>query len=211
VIQTFIALKNPSSSAGFESANLGSYDILSIALYGCDTWCLTLREHRLRMLENRMATIIFEPRGMKWQEVGKDYVIRITIISTPHQLKTNNSTRIRFTRRIRDAYKRSVIKLGGKSSFERPWRRQEDNIKTDLIERKQKGVDWISIDQHRDQWLALVSSIMDLCILYKLENVLQYAYKDGFPCWYVNTRFNENSSATTTNITITTVITITQF
>jgi hypothetical protein len=37
--------------------------ILSVVLYGCETWSLTLREeHRLRVFENRVIRIIFGPK-----------------------------------------------------------------------------------------------------------------------------------------------------
>ena len=37
--------------------------ILSVALYGCETWSLTLREgRRLRVFENRMLGRIFRPK-----------------------------------------------------------------------------------------------------------------------------------------------------
>jgi len=37
--------------------------ILSVVLYGCETWSLTMRqEHRLRVFENRVLTRIFRPR-----------------------------------------------------------------------------------------------------------------------------------------------------
>ena len=37
--------------------------ILSVVLYGCETWSLTLREeHRLRVFENRMLRRIFGPK-----------------------------------------------------------------------------------------------------------------------------------------------------
>jgi hypothetical protein len=37
--------------------------ILSIVLYGCETWSLTLREeHRLRVFENRVMRRIFGPK-----------------------------------------------------------------------------------------------------------------------------------------------------
>jgi len=37
--------------------------ILSVVLYGCETWSLTLREdHRLRVLENRVLRRIFGPK-----------------------------------------------------------------------------------------------------------------------------------------------------
>jgi hypothetical protein len=37
--------------------------ILPLALYGCDTWSLTLgEEHRLRVFENRVLRRIFGPK-----------------------------------------------------------------------------------------------------------------------------------------------------
>jgi hypothetical protein len=37
--------------------------ILSVVLYGCETWSLTLREkHRLRVFENRVLRGIFGPK-----------------------------------------------------------------------------------------------------------------------------------------------------
>jgi hypothetical protein len=40
--------------------------ILSVVLYGCETWSLTLREeHRLRVLENRVFRRIFGLKEMK--------------------------------------------------------------------------------------------------------------------------------------------------
>jgi hypothetical protein len=37
--------------------------ILPVVLYGCETWCLTLREeHSLRMFENRVLRRIFGPK-----------------------------------------------------------------------------------------------------------------------------------------------------
>jgi hypothetical protein len=37
--------------------------ILSVVLYGCETWSLTFRdEHRLRVLENRVLRKIFGPK-----------------------------------------------------------------------------------------------------------------------------------------------------
>jgi hypothetical protein len=38
--------------------------ILPVVLYGCESWCLTLREeHRLRVFENRALRGIFGPKG----------------------------------------------------------------------------------------------------------------------------------------------------
>ena len=44
---------------------------LSLALYGCETWSLTLREeHRLRVFENRVLRGIF---GAKRDEVTEEW------------------------------------------------------------------------------------------------------------------------------------------
>jgi sorting nexin-29 len=41
--------------------------ILPIVLYGCKSWCLTLREeHRLRVFENGVLRRIFEPKCGRW-------------------------------------------------------------------------------------------------------------------------------------------------
>jgi hypothetical protein len=43
---------------------------LSVVLYGCETWSLTLREdHRVRVAENRVLRIIFGPK--RGQVMGK--------------------------------------------------------------------------------------------------------------------------------------------
>jgi hypothetical protein len=41
-------------------------------------------------------------------------------------------------------------------------RRREDNIKVDLREIGWGGVDWIDLAQDRDQWRALVNTVMNL-------------------------------------------------
>jgi hypothetical protein len=54
-----------------------------------------------------------------------------------------------------------VGKPEGKRALGRYRRRWEDNIKMDL---KVKGVDWLHMDQDRDQWQALVNTIMNLWV-----------------------------------------------
>jgi len=44
----------------------------------------------------------------------------------------------------------------------RTTRRQEDNIKTDFRETGREKVEWIHLAQDRDQWQALVKTIMKL-------------------------------------------------
>jgi hypothetical protein len=55
-----------------------------------------------------------------------------------------------------------VGKPEGKRSLGRPRRIWVDNIKIDLGEIGWNGVDWIDLAQERDQWRALVNTVMNL-------------------------------------------------
>jgi hypothetical protein len=50
----------------------------------------------------------------------------------------------------------------GKRPLGRPTRRWVDNIKMDLGEIGWDGVDWVDLAQDRDQWRALVNTVMNL-------------------------------------------------
>jgi hypothetical protein len=62
----------------------------------------------------------------------------------------------------RNAYRILVGKPEGKQSLGRPRRRWADDIKMDLIEIIWDGTDWIDIAHDRDQWRALVNTVMKL-------------------------------------------------
>jgi hypothetical protein len=64
----------------------------------------------------------------------------------------------------RNAYRIWVGKAEGKSPRGRPRRRWVDNIKMYLREIGWDGVDWIDMDQDRDQWRALVNTVLNLRI-----------------------------------------------
>jgi hypothetical protein len=55
-----------------------------------------------------------------------------------------------------------VGKPEGKRPLGRPRRRWVDNIKMDLREVGWDGMGWIDLAQDRDQWRALVNTIMNL-------------------------------------------------
>jgi hypothetical protein len=55
-----------------------------------------------------------------------------------------------------------VGKPEGKRPLERPRRRWVDIIKIDLREVGWDGTDWIDLAQYRDQWRALVNTVMNL-------------------------------------------------
>jgi hypothetical protein len=62
----------------------------------------------------------------------------------------------------RNAYRILVGKPEGKRPLGRPIRRWVDNIKMDLRKIRWGGLDWIDLTQDRDQWKALVNTVMNL-------------------------------------------------
>jgi hypothetical protein len=50
----------------------------------------------------------------------------------------------------------------GKRPLGRPRRRWVNNIKMDLRDIEWDGIDWIHLAQNRDQWRALVNTVMNL-------------------------------------------------
>jgi hypothetical protein len=62
----------------------------------------------------------------------------------------------------RNAYRILVGKPEGKRPLGRPRRRWEDSIRMDLREIGWGGMDWIELAQDRDQWRALVNTVMNL-------------------------------------------------
>jgi hypothetical protein len=58
--------------------------ILSVVLYGCETWSLTLREeHRLRVFENRVLRRVFGPQGDEvtgeWRKLHSESFIKFAV------------------------------------------------------------------------------------------------------------------------------------
>jgi hypothetical protein len=61
----------------------------------------------------------------------------------------------------RNACRILVGKPEGKRPLGRPRRRWVDNIRMDFREREWDGVDWIDVAQDRDQWRALLNTVMN--------------------------------------------------
>jgi hypothetical protein len=62
----------------------------------------------------------------------------------------------------RNAYRILMGNPEGKRPLGRPRRRWEDNIRMDLREIGWGGMNWIDMAQDRDQWRALVNTVMNL-------------------------------------------------
>jgi hypothetical protein len=78
------------------------------------------------------------------------------------------SRRMRWARHVarmaakRNAYRILVGKLEGRKSLGRPRCRWMDNIRIDLRETGCDGLHWVDLAQNRDQWRALVNTVMNL-------------------------------------------------
>jgi hypothetical protein len=92
--------------------------ILSVVLYGCETWSLTLREeHRLRVFENRVLRRIFGPKreeDRSWRKLHSDELHNL--YSSLNIVRVIKSRRMRYTGHVasmgegRDVYR---VWLGG--------------------------------------------------------------------------------------------------
>jgi hypothetical protein len=65
----------------------------------------------------------------------------------------------------RNGYRILVGKPEGRIPLGRSRCRWVDNIKMDLRETGWVGMDWIDLAQNRDQWRALVNTVMNLRVL----------------------------------------------
>jgi len=73
---------------------------------------------------------------------------------------------------MRNVYKILVIKPEGKRPLRRPRNRWEDNIRMDHGEIGREAVKLMHLVQDRDKWLALVKTVMNLWVPYKMGNIL---------------------------------------
>jgi hypothetical protein len=91
-----------------------------------------------------------------------------TLYSSPNIIRMIKSRKMRCTGHIarmgekRNAYRTLIRKPEGKRPLGRPRRRWVDNIKIGLREIGCDGVDWIDLAQDRDQWSALVDTVISL-------------------------------------------------
>jgi hypothetical protein len=144
-----------------------------VVLYGCETWYLTLREeHRLRVFENGVLRRIFGPKRDEvtggWRKLHNEELHNL--YSFPSIIRMIKSRRMRWAGHVarmgenRNAYRILVGKPEGKSPIGRPRRRWVDNIRMNLGEIGWDGVDWIDGNQVRDQWRALVNTVLNLWV-----------------------------------------------
>jgi hypothetical protein len=93
----------------------------NFVLYGCETWCLTLREeHRLRVFENRVLRIFGSKRAVVmggWIKLHNEELHNL--YSSPSVIRIIKSRKIRWARH--------VVRMGRKGlQIECSWESQKE-------------------------------------------------------------------------------------
>jgi hypothetical protein len=143
--------------------------VLPAVLYGCETWCLTLREeHRTRVFENRVLRRIFGP---KRDEVTEGWGKRHN--GQLHNLHCS-SRRMRWAGHVarmgrkRNTCRTLVGPLEENRPVGRPSRTRADNIKMDV-----KGLGWFSMEWiYLAQCRAFVNMVMNFHFPYNVWQLL---------------------------------------
>jgi hypothetical protein len=140
-----------------------------VVLYGCETWSLTLREeHRVRVFENRVLRIFGPKRDEEtggWRKLHNEELHNLYSSPSIFRIKSRRMIWAGNVARMgekRYTYRIFVGKPEGKILLGRPGRRWVDNIKMDLREIGWDGVDWTDMAHDRDQWRALVNTVLKL-------------------------------------------------
>jgi hypothetical protein len=114
---------------------------ISSVFYGCEAWCLTLRdESSLRIFDNRVLKRIFGPKREEvaggWTRLHNEELH--SLYASPSIIRAIKSRRMRWawnlahTGKMKNAYKILVGKPEGKRPLRKLGRRYEDNIKKNL-------------------------------------------------------------------------------
>ena len=128
--------------------------ILTVVLYVCETWSLTLRdEHRLRVFENRVLRRVFGPKRNEvtgeWRKLHNEELS--DMYSLPNIVRVVKSRRMKWAGHVarmgegRGVYRVLVGKPEEKRTLGRPRHRWENNIRMDLQEVGGGCGDWMEL------------------------------------------------------------------
>ena len=127
---------------------------MSVVLYGCETWLLTLREERkLRVFENMVLRRILGPRRdeltEEWKRLHNEELN--DLYSAPNYMRVIKSRRMRWAGHVarmgeeRVVYRVLLGKPEARRPLGRPRRRWVNNIRMDLQEVGCGYMDWIGL------------------------------------------------------------------
>jgi hypothetical protein len=122
------------------------------------------------VLGNRVLRRIFGPKRDEvtggWRKLRNEELHNL--YSSPSMIRMMKARRIKLAGHVvrmgekRNANRILVGKPEGKRPLGRPRRRCVNNIKMDLRDLGWRGMDWIDLAEDRDQWRALVNTVMNL-------------------------------------------------
>jgi hypothetical protein len=129
-----------------------------------------IKEHRLRVFENRVLRRIFGPKRDEmtgeWRKLHNqefhDLYSSLSIIRIIKSRRMRRAGNVARMREKRTAYMLLVGKPEGRRPLGRPRHRWVDNIRMDLGEVGWGDVDWIGLAQDRNRWRTLVNSVLNL-------------------------------------------------